>query len=99
MVARHFIDKKLIIASHNPVKVREIGDLLSPFKVAVVSAAALGLEEPEETGETFGDNAELKARAASEASNLPALADDSGLAVEALNGAPGIFSARWRSGP
>lgn len=89
---------KLLIASHNAGKVREIGELLAPYGVEVVSAAALGLPEPEETGTSFAANAELKARAAAEASGLPALADDSGLAVDALGGEPGIYSARW-AGP
>lgn len=89
---------RLVIASHNPGKVREIGDLLRPFAVDVVSAADLGLPEPEETGATFAENAILKAQAATDASGLPALADDSGMAVEALGGAPGIYSARW-AGP
>lgn len=86
---------KLVIASHNPGKVREIGDLLAPFGIETVSAAALDLPEPEETGTTFIANAELKAMQAADLSGLPALADDSGLCVEALNGDPGIFSARW----
>ncbi len=86
---------RLIVASHNPGKVREIAALLAPFKVEAVPAADLGLAEPEETGTTFAANAELKARAAAEASALPALADDSGLEVDALDGAPGIYSARW----
>ena len=89
---------RLVIASHNPGKVREIGDLLAPHDVSVVSAADLGLPEPEETGKTFRANAELKAGAAAVAAGLPALADDSGLAVHALGGAPGIYSARW-AGP
>lgn len=88
----------LVVASHNAGKVREIVDLLGPFGFDVRSAAELGLAEPEETGDTFEANAELKAGAAAEASGLPSLADDSGLAVEALGGAPGIFSARW-AGP
>ncbi len=95
---RRFTSDRLVIASHNAGKVREIGDLLAPFDVAVQSAAALGLAEPEETGGTFLANAALKARAAATASELPALADDSGLAVNALDGAPGIYSARW-AGP
>jgi len=95
---RAFTDKTLVIASHNPGKVREIADLLSPFGVEVVSAAALDLPEPVEDGDTFEANAALKARAAAEASGLPALADDSGLAVDALGGEPGIHSARW-AGP
>jgi XTP/dITP diphosphohydrolase len=88
----------IVVASHNPGKAREIVGLLGPFGFEVRSAAELGLAEPEETGRTFEANAELKARAAAEASGLPALADDSGLAVDALGGAPGIFSARW-AGP
>lgn len=95
---RVFTEDRLVIASHNPGKVREIGDLLAPFRVDVVSAGDLGLPEPEETGETFSANAELKALAAAMGANLPALADDSGLVVSALDGAPGIYSARW-AGP
>lgn len=86
---------RLVIASHNPGKVREIGELLAPFGIETVSAAALDLPEPDETGTTFIANAELKALQAADLSGLPALADDSGLCVEALNGDPGIFSARW----
>ncbi|OWK33415.1 RdgB/HAM1 family non-canonical purine NTP pyrophosphatase [Sphingomonas dokdonensis] len=86
---------KLVIASHNPGKVREIAALLEGHGLDVVSAKELDLPEPEETGTTFVMNAELKARAAADLSGLPALADDSGLCVEALNGDPGIFSARW----
>ncbi|MDR3525800.1 MAG: RdgB/HAM1 family non-canonical purine NTP pyrophosphatase [Rhizomicrobium sp.] len=85
----------LVVASHNAGKVREIFALLSPFGIVVKGAAEQGLAEPEETGETFADNAALKARAAALASKCYALADDSGLAVEALGGAPGIYSARW----
>jgi XTP/dITP diphosphohydrolase len=97
-MARHFQESKLIIASHNPGKVREISALLEPFGCAVVSAGDLGLAEPDETGTTFAANAELKARAAAISADLPALADDSGLAVTALGGEPGIYSARW-AGP
>lgn len=97
-MARRFDDAKLVIASHNAGKVREIADLLDGRKIAVVSAADLALPEPDETGETFTDNAKLKALAAAEASGLPALADDSGLCVVALDGAPGVYSARW-AGP
>ena len=86
---------RLVVATHNAGKLREIEDLLKPFGVEALSAAALGLDEPEETGSTFRDNAVLKARAAARGSGLVALADDSGLCVEALNGAPGIYSARW----
>jgi XTP/dITP diphosphohydrolase len=89
---------KLVLASHNPGKLREISELLAPYRVEVVSAGALGLPEPEETEPTFADNARLKALAAALGSGLPALADDSGLEVEALGGAPGITSARW-AGP
>ncbi|AGH48227.1 dITP/XTP pyrophosphatase [Sphingomonas sp. MM-1] len=86
---------RLVIASHNEGKVREIRELLAPFGIEPVSAGSLGLPEPDETGTTFVANAELKARAAADLSGLPALADDSGLCVEALGGEPGIFSARW----
>jgi XTP/dITP diphosphohydrolase len=89
---------KLLIASHNPGKVREITTLLGPFGIEPISAAALDLPEPEETGTTFVANAELKAMQAADLSGLPALADDSGLCVDALLGDPGIFSARW-AGP
>ncbi|MDO8607521.1 MAG: RdgB/HAM1 family non-canonical purine NTP pyrophosphatase [Phaeospirillum sp.] len=98
MTIRRFEGGRLVIASHNAGKVREIGELLAPFGAEVVSAATLGLEEPEETGDSFVANAELKARAAALASGLACLADDSGLAVESLSGAPGIYSARW-AGP
>ncbi len=90
---------RLVIASHNDGKVREINELLSPFGIEAVSAKKIGLAEPEETGITFAENAALKARAAATASGLPALADDSGLAVAALGGAPGIYSARWAGEP
>ena len=86
---------RLVIASHNEGKVREIADLLAPFGVEAVSAGKLGLPEPEETGDSFAENAALKAVAAARASGLPALADDSGLEVKALGGEPGIHSARW----
>ncbi|MBL8549838.1 MAG: RdgB/HAM1 family non-canonical purine NTP pyrophosphatase [Hyphomonadaceae bacterium] len=86
---------RLVVASHNAGKVREIAALLAPYGVEPVSAAALGLPSPEETETTFAGNAVLKAAAAAEASGLPALADDSGLEVLALGGAPGVTSARW----
>ncbi|MEO6248397.1 MAG: RdgB/HAM1 family non-canonical purine NTP pyrophosphatase [Sphingomicrobium sp.] len=86
---------KLVIATHNPGKLREIRALLAPLGIECVGAEELDLPEPEETGVTFVDNAELKARAAADLSGLPALADDSGLSVDALHGKPGIFSARW----
>ena len=97
-MARRFTERKLVIASHNQGKVREIAELVAAFGVEVVSAAALSLPEPEETGTTFEANAELKARAAAAAAKLPALADDSGVVVPALGGEPGIYSARW-AGP
>jgi len=90
--------EQLVIASHNPGKLAEIALLLRPFGVRTIGAAALGLPEPEETGLTFEANAVLKARAAAGASGHLALADDSGLVVPALDGAPGIYSARW-AGP
>ena len=86
---------RIVVASHNPGKVKEINDLLEPFGLSAVSAGELNLPEPEETGTTFETNARLKAEAAAIASGLPALADDSGLEVAALDGAPGIYSARW----
>ena len=98
MSSRHFAGGTLVVASHNAGKVREIRELLAPFAVDVVSAGDLNLPEPEETGTTFIANAELKALAAARASNIPALADDSGLSIDALDGAPGIYSARW-AGP
>ncbi|MBV8798493.1 MAG: RdgB/HAM1 family non-canonical purine NTP pyrophosphatase [Alphaproteobacteria bacterium] len=88
----------IVLATHNVGKVREIGQLLATYRIIVKSAGELGLPEPEETGATFAENAVLKARAAAQASGRMALADDSGLAVAALDGAPGIYSARW-AGP
>lgn len=90
---------KLVIASHNQGKVREIGDLLAPFGVQTLSVSELNLPEPEETEPTFAGNARLKAVAAAQGSGLPALSDDSGLAVDALNGDPGIYAARWAQIP
>ncbi|GER05934.1 non-canonical purine NTP pyrophosphatase [Iodidimonas muriae] len=95
---RAFTEHRIIVASHNPGKVREIRNLLSPLGIKVQAADELGLIEPEETGKTFLENAALKARAAATASGIAALADDSGLCVDALQGAPGIYSARW-AGP
>jgi len=94
-MARQFDGNRLVIASHNQGKVREIADLLAPFAIDVVSAGELGLPEPEETGTTFAENAALKARASVAGSGLPALADDSGFSVAALGGAPGIHAARF----
>ena len=89
------IGDKLVIATHNSGKLREIAALIEPLGIACVSAEQLGLPEPEEIGNTFVDNADLKAREAADLSGLPALADDTGLSVDALHGLPGIFSARW----
>jgi XTP/dITP diphosphohydrolase len=97
-VHRAVTDDRLVIATHNPGKLREIADLVGPFRVTAQSAGALGLPEPEETGTTFEANAALKAHAAADRAQLPALADDSGLVVPALGGDPGIYSARW-AGP
>jgi XTP/dITP diphosphohydrolase len=89
------IGDKLVIATHNPGKLREIAALVEPLGISCVGAEELGLPEPEEIGNSFADNADLKAREAADLSGLPALADDSGLCVDALHGRPGIFSARW----
>ncbi len=94
-MARVLAPGRLVLATHNPGKVVELAELLGPHGLEVVSAGSLGLPEPEETGDTFIANAELKALAAATASGLPALADDSGLCVDILGGAPGIYSARW----
>lgn len=95
MAEIHLAPGPLVIASHNDGKIREIRDLLEPYGFDIRSAAELGLADPEETGLTFEDNAILKAETACRASGLPALGDDSGLAVDALGGDPGIYSARW----
>jgi XTP/dITP diphosphohydrolase len=92
------ITGQLVIATHNPGKLAEMRELLSPHGIEVKSATELGLAEPEETGDSFAANAKLKAVAAATAAKLPAFADDSGLVVDALDGAPGIYSARW-AGP
>ena len=97
-MTRKFEGTQLLIASHNTGKVREMTELLLPFKINVVQAVNFGLEEPEETGTTFAANAILKAEFSATRTNLPAFADDSGLVVDILNGAPGIYSARW-AGP
>jgi XTP/dITP diphosphohydrolase len=97
-MTRRFAGDRLVIATHNPGKLREIAELIAPYGVACVSAGSLGLPEPDETGLTFEDNAILKARAAAARAGLPALADDSGLVVPALDGEPGVVSARW-AGP
>jgi XTP/dITP diphosphohydrolase len=96
--AHRRIAGRLVIATHNPGKLRELRELLAPHGIEAVSAGELGLAEPAETGASFPDNARIKATAAAQAAGLPAFADDSGLAVDALDGAPGIHSARW-AGP
>jgi XTP/dITP diphosphohydrolase len=93
------ITGRLVIATHNPGKLAEMRELLAPHGIEAVSAGELGLDEPEETGDTFRANARIKAIAAAQAAGLPAFADDSGLAVDALDGAPGIYSARWAGKP
>jgi XTP/dITP diphosphohydrolase len=92
------ITGRLVIATHNPGKLAELRELVAPNGIDAISAGEMGLAEPEETGTTFRDNARIKAQAAAAASGLPAFADDSGVAVDALEGAPGVYSARW-AGP
>jgi XTP/dITP diphosphohydrolase len=89
------LEGRVVIATHNPGKLREMRELLAPYGVEAMSAGELGLAEPEETGTSFAENARIKASAAAQVTKLPALSDDSGLAVAALNGEPGIHSARW----
>jgi len=98
-MTRAFDGDKLVIASHNAGKIREIGALLEPFGVSVVSAGDLGLDEPEETEDTFAGNARIKAHFAAKASGLPALSDDSGITVDALDGQPGVYTADWAETP
>ncbi len=86
---------KIVIATHNDGKLHEFSGLMEPFSIRTVSAGSLGLEEPEETGTTFEENALIKALSAARASGLPALSDDSGLCVDALDGAPGVYTADW----
>lgn len=94
-LARRFAGARLVLATHNQGKVRELDALLKPLRTKVIASAALGLPEPVEDGESFAANARIKAHAAANASGLPALADDSGLVVQALDGRPGVHSARW----
>ena len=94
-MTRRLTDRRLVVASHNKGKVREIGELIAPYRIEAISAGSLGLHEPEETEPTFTGNALLKAHAAANAAKMPALADDSGLCVDALGGDPGVLSARW----
>ncbi len=96
---RRLAGGKLVVATHNPGKLREIVELLEPYGVQVIPISGYGLPEPEETGGSFRDNARIKAEAAARATGLPALADDSGLCVEALDGAPGVHTADWAEGP
>ena len=97
-MAHRRIAGRLVIATHNPGKLAEMRGLLAPYGIEATSAGELKLSEPNETGMTFRDNARIKAAAAARATGLPAFADDSGLAIDALDGAPGIYSARW-AGP
>lgn len=92
---RKFTDDRLLVATHNAGKLDEIRALLAPYGVEVVGAAALGLQEPAETETTFVGNARIKAHAAAQATGLPALSDDSGIAIDALNGVPGVYTADW----
>lgn len=94
-MTRRLVEPKLVVATHNQGKLEEIRWLLEPYGKAATSAAELGLPEPEETGTTFVENARIKAHAAARATGLPALADDSGIEVEALDGAPGVYTADW----
>jgi len=96
---RKLSEKKIVLASHNKGKLIEIAVLLKPFGIEVVSAGDLGLEEPEETESTFAGNARIKAHFASKAANLPALSDDSGIEIDALDGAPGVYTADWAETP
>jgi XTP/dITP diphosphohydrolase len=96
---RRFDGDKLVIATHNAGKLVEIAELLKPFGISVTSAGELGLEEPEETEDTFAGNARIKAHFAAKASGLPALSDDSGITVDALDGAPGVYTADWAETP
>lgn len=96
---RALSESTIVLASHNAGKLREISALLKPFGISVVSAGDLGFSEPEETEDTFAGNARIKAHFAAKASGLPALSDDSGLSVDALGGAPGVYTADWAETP
>jgi len=96
---RKFSGNRLLVATHNHGKLEEIGKLLEPYRVAVVSAADMGLAEPAETEDTFVGNARIKAHFAAEATGLPTLADDSGISIDALGGAPGVYTADWAETP
>lgn len=96
---RKLVEKKIVLASHNKGKLREIQELLDPFGIECVSAGDLGLVEPEETESTFAGNARIKAHFAAKASGLPALSDDSGISIDGLDGAPGVYTADWAETP
>jgi XTP/dITP diphosphohydrolase len=98
-MTRRLTGPRLVVATHNRGKLEEIAHLIAPYGIEIVGAAALGLPEPEETEETFLGNARIKAHAAAQASGLPALADDSGIEVDALGGAPGVYTADWAETP
>lgn len=98
-MTRRLAEKEIVLASHNAGKLREIDTLLRPFGITARSAASFGLQEPEETEDTFAGNARIKAHYAAKGSGLPALSDDSGLEVDALNGAPGVYTADWAETP
>ncbi len=94
-MTRRLTERRIVLASHNAGKLREIADLVTPFGIEVVSAAELGMDEPEETEDSFAGNARIKAHYASQKSGLPALSDDSGICVDGLDGAPGVYTADW----
>ena len=96
---RRFVGDRLLVATHNKGKLEEIADLLAPFGVTVIGAAEMSLPDPDETEDTFVGNARIKAHAAAQATGLPALADDSGIAIDALGGAPGVYTADWAETP
>ncbi|MEM9852075.1 MAG: RdgB/HAM1 family non-canonical purine NTP pyrophosphatase [Pseudomonadota bacterium] len=98
-MTRKLTEKRICLASHNSGKLREIAALLTPLGIEVISAGELGLSEPPETEHTFAGNARIKAHAAAQGSGLPALSDDSGIAVDALNGRPGVYTADWAETP
>jgi len=98
-VTRKFTDKRILFATHNAGKLEELKELFAPHGVSVVGAAEMNLDEPEETENTFVGNARIKAHAAAQSTGIPALADDSGIEVEALDGAPGVYTADWAETP
>jgi XTP/dITP diphosphohydrolase len=98
-MSRKFTENSILIATHNAGKLKEMGELFAPFNVSVVGAAEMKLDEPEETETTFVGNARIKAHAAVKATGLPALSDDSGIIVDGLDGAPGVYTADWAETP